>query len=153
MTAMPCGQKKRSKAMIQSQTVTPPLAAIDGTTLRLKTATTKSKTRSKRPSTRLRWGWLAGSALDDNTTPGSLAAKQTAEKLSIRIRASLQRCRHPRRITAPLGVAARGETAGAKVRSIFITTVCLKAYPDTNQVLPQLAELCSAGQPRAAVPT
>ena len=33
--------------MIHSQTVTPPLAAIDGTTFRLKTATTKSNTRSQ----------------------------------------------------------------------------------------------------------
>src|ERR1700683_1769560 len=56
---MPCGQKKSSKAMIQSQTVTPPLAAIDGTTFRLKTATTKSRTRSQRPRTRFRCGWLA----------------------------------------------------------------------------------------------
>src|SRR5258708_28369665 len=56
MTAMPCGQKKSTSEMIQSQTVTPPLAAIEGTTLRLKTATTKSKTRSHRPSTRRRCG-------------------------------------------------------------------------------------------------
>ena len=42
--------------MIQSQIVTPPLAAIEGTTLRLNTATTKSRTRSQRPRTRLRCG-------------------------------------------------------------------------------------------------
>src|SRR2546428_1960453 len=53
---MPCGQKKSTSEMIQSQTVTPPLAAMEGTTLRLKTATTKSKTRSHRPSTRRRCG-------------------------------------------------------------------------------------------------
>jgi len=40
--------------MIHNQTVTPPLAAIEGTTFRLKIATTNSKTRSVRPSTRLR---------------------------------------------------------------------------------------------------
>src|SRR5215471_5031122 len=56
MTAIPCGQKKRSREMIHSQTVTPPLAAIDGTTLRLNTATTNSSTRSRRPSARIRWG-------------------------------------------------------------------------------------------------
>src|SRR5580704_19460945 len=56
MTAMPCGQKNRIREMIQSQMVTPPLAAMDGTTLRLKTATTKSRTRSQRPRTRRRWG-------------------------------------------------------------------------------------------------
>src|SRR5258708_936018 len=56
ITAMPCGQKKSMSEMIQSQTVTPPLAAMEGTTLRLKTATTKSKTRSHRPSTRRRCG-------------------------------------------------------------------------------------------------
>src|SRR5260370_26099751 len=56
ITAMPCGQKKRMSEMIQSQTVTPPLAAMEGTTIRLKTATTKSKTRSHRPSTRRRGG-------------------------------------------------------------------------------------------------
>src|SRR5579862_1719492 len=56
MTAIPCGQKKSSNEMIQSQMVTPPLAAIDGTTLRLKTATTKRRTRSQRPRTRRRCG-------------------------------------------------------------------------------------------------
>src|SRR5437773_2097333 len=53
---MPCGQKKSASEMTYSQTVTPPLAAMDGTTLRLKTATTKSRTRSQRPSTRRRCG-------------------------------------------------------------------------------------------------
>src|SRR5215813_8263533 len=53
---MPWGQKNSSTEMIQSQTVTPPLAAIDGTTFRLKTATTNSSTRSQRPRTRLRCG-------------------------------------------------------------------------------------------------
>src|ERR1700751_3733974 len=57
MTAIPCGQKKRIKEMIQSQMVTPPLAAIEGTTLRLKTATTNRSTRSRWPRTRLRCGW------------------------------------------------------------------------------------------------
>src|SRR5258706_2917273 len=62
---MPWGQKKSMSEMIQSQTVTPPLAAIEGTTLRLKTATTKSKTRSQRPSTRRRCGTsLARGAAD-----------------------------------------------------------------------------------------
>src|SRR5246127_5377160 len=56
---MPCGQKKRSSEMIQSQTVTPPLAAIEGTTLRLKTATTNRSTRSRRPNARIRLGWAA----------------------------------------------------------------------------------------------
>src|ERR1700677_3537751 len=59
MTAIPCGQKNNSREMIQSQIVTPPLAAIDGTTLRLKTATTKRRTRSKRPRTRRRCGAAA----------------------------------------------------------------------------------------------
>src|SRR5229473_1981777 len=53
---MPCGQKNNTSEMIHSHTVTPPLAAMEGTTLRLKTATTKSKTRSHRPSTRRRCG-------------------------------------------------------------------------------------------------
>src|SRR5271166_6596960 len=53
---MPCGQKNRVKETSHSHTVTPPLAAMDGTTLRLKTATTKSKTRSQRPRTRFRLG-------------------------------------------------------------------------------------------------
>src|ERR1017187_5409703 len=50
--------------MIQSQMVTPPLAAMDGTTLRLKTATTKSSTRSRRPSARIRWGWAGWAVVD-----------------------------------------------------------------------------------------
>src|ERR1700679_138804 len=53
---MPWGQKKRTREMIHSQMVTPPLAAMDGTTLRLKTATTKRRTRSQRPRTRRKCG-------------------------------------------------------------------------------------------------
>src|SRR5690242_13966787 len=53
---MPCGQKNSSSEITHNHTVTPPLAAIDGTTLRLNTATTNSSTRSQRPSTRFRCG-------------------------------------------------------------------------------------------------
>ena len=42
--------------MIHSQTVTPPLAAIEGTTFKLNTATTKSSTRSRRPRARIKFG-------------------------------------------------------------------------------------------------
>src|SRR5579864_4494181 len=59
MTAIPCGQKKSKIEMIHNQIVTPPLAAMDGTTFKLKTATTNSSTRSQRPRTRLRCGELA----------------------------------------------------------------------------------------------
>src|SRR3954468_6543349 len=45
--------------MIHNQTVTPPLAAIDGTTFKLKTATTKSRIRSQRPRTRFKFVGLA----------------------------------------------------------------------------------------------
>ena len=48
--------EEETSEMSQSQTVTPPLAAIDGTTFRLKTATTNSSTRSQRPRTRFRCG-------------------------------------------------------------------------------------------------
>src|SRR5215469_3579463 len=74
MTAMPWGQKKRRSEMIQSQTVTPPLAAIEGTTFRLKTATTKRSTRSRRPRARIKWGGAADSAVVDKVFPIS---KQT----------------------------------------------------------------------------
>src|SRR5438270_2583815 len=67
MTAMPWGQKKSRREMIQSQMVAPPLAAIEGTTLRLKTATTKSRTRSRRPRARIRCGWAAGCVVVDNS--------------------------------------------------------------------------------------
>src|SRR5580692_8646647 len=40
--------------MSHSQMVTPPFAAIDGSTFRLNTATTNSSTRSRLPSTRFR---------------------------------------------------------------------------------------------------
>src|SRR5580693_4081174 len=66
---MPCGKKKRRREMIQSQIVTPPLAAIEGTTLRLKTATTKRRTRSRRPRARIRWGWGAGWVVVDKAKP------------------------------------------------------------------------------------
>src|ERR1700731_1399265 len=74
MTAMPCGQKKRRREMIQSQMVTPPLAAMEGTTLRLNTATTNRRTRSRRPRARIRWGWVAGWAVVDKIR--SLAEEQ-----------------------------------------------------------------------------
>src|SRR5580698_435734 len=68
MTAMPCGKKKRRREMIQSQMVTPPLAAMEGTTFKLKTATTKRRTRSRRPRARMRWGW-AGWVVVDKAKP------------------------------------------------------------------------------------
>src|SRR5437016_1811692 len=52
--------------MIHSQMVAPPLAAIEGTTFRLKTATTKSNTRSRRPRARIKRGWVAGWVVVDN---------------------------------------------------------------------------------------
>src|SRR6185312_9433825 len=69
MTAMPCGQKNNSSDTIHSQTVTPPLAAIDGTTFRLKMATTNNRTKSARPRTRLRCGW-SGSFADNTCSLG-----------------------------------------------------------------------------------
>src|SRR2546430_2241457 len=56
MTAMPCGQKNSSNAKDHSHTVTPPLAAMVGTTLRLTMATTNNKTRSPGPRTRRKRG-------------------------------------------------------------------------------------------------
>jgi hypothetical protein len=50
--------------MIQSQMVTPPLAAMEGTTFKLKTATTKRRTRSRRPRARISLG-AAGWAVVD----------------------------------------------------------------------------------------
>src|SRR5579863_9377422 len=70
MTAMPWGQKKRTREMIQSQMVTPPLAAMEGTTLRLKTATTKRRTRSRRPRARMRWGWAGWAVVDKGLVVG-----------------------------------------------------------------------------------
>src|SRR5258708_24830618 len=64
MTATPCGQKNRSSEVIHNQMVTPALAAMEETTLRLKIATTKRSTRSRRPSTRLRWGGAGWVAVD-----------------------------------------------------------------------------------------
>src|SRR5712691_6022325 len=66
--------EKRRSEMIQSQMVTPPLAAIEGTTLRLKTATTKRRTRSRRPRARIRWGWAAGWVAVDKALYGRLAS-------------------------------------------------------------------------------
>src|SRR5205807_8876686 len=39
--------------------VTPPFAAIDGSTFKLKTATTNRSTRSRWPKTRFRCGWVS----------------------------------------------------------------------------------------------
>src|SRR5271155_3037714 len=58
VTAAPCGQKKQERASSQSQSVTGPEEEIAGIRLRLATATTKSNTRSRRPSTRSSPGFL-----------------------------------------------------------------------------------------------
>src|SRR6202161_3386741 len=58
VTAAPWGQKKQERAMSQSQRVTGPEADIAGIMFRLATATTKSNTRSRRPSTRSRPGFF-----------------------------------------------------------------------------------------------
>src|SRR5438309_10304021 len=71
---MPWGQKNRRSEMIHSQMVTPPLAAMEGTTFRLKTATTNSNTRSRRPRARIKRGWMAGWVVVDN-------ARWSSEKL------------------------------------------------------------------------
>src|SRR5271170_5734685 len=69
---MPWGQKNSASEMIHSQIVTPPLAAIEGTTFRLKTATTKSRIRSRRPRTRFKCGWLASEVIGCHRMIGSL---------------------------------------------------------------------------------
>ena len=48
--------EKENERVIHNQTVTPPFAAIEGTTFRLNTATTNSRIKSRRPSTRFRSG-------------------------------------------------------------------------------------------------
>src|ERR1700677_4832917 len=58
VTAAPCGQKKQERAISHSQSVTGPEAETAGIRFRLATATTKSKTRSRRPSTRSRPGFF-----------------------------------------------------------------------------------------------
>src|SRR5580692_10093301 len=132
MTAMPWGQKKNSKAMIHSQTVTPPLAAIDGTTFRLKTATTKSRTRSKRPRTRFKCGGLASWVSADKSA----------------LLGPYPSCRH-----LPYRHSERNEESalcGCQysrfLASLGMTNCC--SGLDTKTA----AELCSAGQPRRLSP-
>src|SRR3984957_1534333 len=60
VTAAPCGQKKQERANSHSHSVTGPEAEMAGIMFRLATATTKSNTRSRRPSTRSRPGFLPG---------------------------------------------------------------------------------------------
>src|ERR1700730_7090180 len=67
ITAIPCGQKKSSNEISHNHTVTPPLAAMEGTTFRLKTATTKRRTRSQRPKTRRKCGAPVSRALTSGT--------------------------------------------------------------------------------------
>src|SRR5271156_5938067 len=58
VTAAPCGQKKPARANSHSHSVTGPEAEMAGMRFKLATATTKSNTRSRRPSTRSRPGFL-----------------------------------------------------------------------------------------------
>src|SRR5271157_2022371 len=105
---MPWGQKKKTREISQSQTVIPPLAEIDGTTLRLTMATTNKSTRSERPRTRLRCAVSDFGSVDISRVPRGLkalaghqkglfgTAKEAAEELDLRrlcIRARLQSCR------------------------------------------------------------
>src|ERR1700733_10644367 len=62
VTAAPCGQKKQERANSHSHSVTGPEAETAGIRFRLATATTKSNTRSRRPSTRSRPGFLPGAS-------------------------------------------------------------------------------------------
>src|SRR5271165_101120 len=71
---MPCGQKKKTREISHSHTVLPPLAEMEGTTLRLTMATTKSSTRSQRPRTRLRCAASdCGSLVDISQVPRGLS--------------------------------------------------------------------------------
>src|SRR5437879_3869226 len=79
---MPWGQKKRRREIIQSQMVAPPLAAMEGTTLRLKTATTKRRTRSRRPRARIRWGWTGWVVVDND--PQNVASLRSARRHHLR---------------------------------------------------------------------
>src|ERR1700733_12939056 len=60
VTAAPCGQKKQESSNSHNHSVTGPEAEMAGIRFRLATATTKSNTRSRRPSTRSRPGFLPG---------------------------------------------------------------------------------------------
>src|ERR1700693_668118 len=111
MTARPCGQKNRTREMIQSQMVTPPLAAMEGTTLRLKMATTKSRTRSRRPRARISWGW-AGWVVVDKIF--SLAAKQQVPHRAFRP------VRHDKLYFYLLLVTSNRGTAEAAVSTCFL---------------------------------
>src|ERR1700756_1724670 len=62
VTAAPCGQKKPERANSHSHSVTGPEAEMAGIRFRLATATTKSNTRSRRPNTRSRPGFLPGTS-------------------------------------------------------------------------------------------
>src|SRR5262245_10187795 len=85
MTAIPCGQKKQMSAKIQSQTVAAPLAAIDGTTFRFTMATTKSRTKSRRPSARFSCGSTAEPGFASMTVSGiALASYRCGASLLLR---------------------------------------------------------------------
>src|ERR1700733_5177590 len=62
VTAAPCGQKKQESANSHNHSVSGREAARAGIRFRLATATTKSNTRSRRPSTRSRPGFLPGAS-------------------------------------------------------------------------------------------
>src|ERR1700733_15063354 len=60
--AAPCGQTMQDRSITHSHSVTGPEAEMAGIRFRLATATTKSNTRSRRPSTRSRPGFLPGAS-------------------------------------------------------------------------------------------
>src|ERR1700681_2998925 len=110
---MPCGQKKSSSEISHNHTVTPPLAAMEGTTLRLKTATTKRRTRSQRPKTRRKCGTLVSRAL----TSGTLTSVDIISPAfdDGELSGSVPAVRSPARITRKIylmpGRAHEGDTA------------------------------------------
>src|SRR5207302_8929350 len=87
--------------MIHNQTVTPPLAAIEGTTFKLNTATTKRSNRSRRPRARIRYGCSGCTLLDKvpQELPG--VARRTAEG----------GCPHIRKLVVQGGRGARPYTS------------------------------------------
>src|SRR3974390_744174 len=78
---MPCGQKKKTSEVSQSQTVMPPEAEMAGTTLRLTMATTKSSTRSHRPRTRLRCAASGCELVDISQVPHGLKSVRVLKAL------------------------------------------------------------------------
>src|SRR5271165_672883 len=133
VTAAPCGQKKQERASNHNQSVTGPEEEIAGIRFRLATATTKSNTRSRRPNTRSRPGFLPTASGRMSLPPDEGPGRGTGP--------DFESAREHRSLGIAHGVGHRGYGGGTVLHKRFGQSAALVAdqAAETGALLGQTA--------------